>query len=229
MNRVKYPRTYHAPWSEGKTSDDKVLKNCSSFVGKEVVVTEKLDGEGTTIYPDSYVHARSTDSDHHPSRSVIKQLAANTSWQIPEGHRVCGENLYAYHSIFYVDLPSYFLAFGVYEGDRCLSWDDTEKLCLECGFSLVPVLYRGVWDEKRIRNLWQGKGDFPTFETEVFDPKFPDDFKPVAAEGYVIRLTESFLYEDFGSCCAKYVRENHVRTDSNWKERKIVQNLLRKD
>ena len=54
--RVKYPRTYHLPWSEGRTDDDKVLSDDSQFIGKYVVVTEKMDGENTTIYSDGYLH-----------------------------------------------------------------------------------------------------------------------------------------------------------------------------
>lgn len=42
---MKYPRTPHLPWSEGMTSDDKMLKTTNIFVGNRVIVTEKLDGD----------------------------------------------------------------------------------------------------------------------------------------------------------------------------------------
>ena len=42
---VKYQRTYHCPWSQGITDDDRVHKNMSRFEGKRVIVTEKMDGE----------------------------------------------------------------------------------------------------------------------------------------------------------------------------------------
>ena len=41
----KYPRTYHAPWSLGCTSDDKKHTSMEQFKNKRVIVTEKLDGE----------------------------------------------------------------------------------------------------------------------------------------------------------------------------------------
>ena len=44
-NRVKYPRTYHAPWSEGITDDDRMHKDMSVFVGRRVIVSTKMDGE----------------------------------------------------------------------------------------------------------------------------------------------------------------------------------------
>jgi len=41
----KYPRTRHAPWSRTIGDDDKVHTSMEQFHGKEVVVTEKMDGE----------------------------------------------------------------------------------------------------------------------------------------------------------------------------------------
>ncbi len=42
---VKYPRTWHLPWSPGKSKDDRVLTTPEVFAGQEVVVTVKMDGE----------------------------------------------------------------------------------------------------------------------------------------------------------------------------------------
>ena len=85
-------------------------------MGREVVVTEKLDGENTTMYTD-YIHARSLDSHHHPSRDWVKQLHGEIGYKIPVGWRVCGENMYARHSIVYYDLTTYFYGFSI--------WDET--------------------------------------------------------------------------------------------------------
>ena len=43
---TKYPRTYHLPWSPGTTSDDRKLSGdwFENYKGKEIVITEKLDG-----------------------------------------------------------------------------------------------------------------------------------------------------------------------------------------
>ena len=125
---VKYPRTYHLPWSPGATDDDRVLTDEeleANFVGRMVVVTEKMDGENTTMYND-YIHARSLDSASHPSREWVKNLHAQIQWQIPDGWRICGENLYASHTLHYAGLPSYFIVFSVWdENNICQSWDDT--------------------------------------------------------------------------------------------------------
>ena len=79
---IKYPRTYHLPWSQGKASDDKVLDNVSYFHGKRVIVTRKMDGENTSIYGDG-LHARSIDGRNHPSRDWVKNFWSTIAGDIP--------------------------------------------------------------------------------------------------------------------------------------------------
>lgn len=230
MDRTKYPRTFNLPWSQSNSSDDVWWKDTHVLDGVEVVITEKLDGECTTIYPDSFTHARSVDSKHHESRSLLKNFAAQICHMIPNGYRLCGENVYAFHSILYTELPDYFLPFGLYDDkDMCSSWDDLTFLCEALGLKTVPVIYRGLWDEKSVRNLWQGKGAYPTFEAKKSDPKFPDDFQPCSAEGYVVRPAAAFHYDEFSKWCAKFVRENHVKTSEHWLTQAIIPNRLATD
>ncbi len=50
---------------------------------KTVIATLKLDGENTTMYSD-HIHARSLDSAHHPSRTMIKQIHGAIKHLIPK-------------------------------------------------------------------------------------------------------------------------------------------------
>jgi len=204
--RQKYPRTLHLPWSPGATSDDKRLCSLDHFEGKEVVVTEKMDGENTTLYRDG-LHARSLDSRHHPSRDWVKGFQAGLAWALPSGMRVCGENLFARHSIPYDALDSFFLGFSVWRENTCLSWDDTMDWFEKLGISPVPVLDRGIFDSKRLQKLHSGES--PT------------------SEGYVVRLATAFELEDFAQSVAKFVRENHVQTDQHWAHSMIIPNALK--
>lgn len=220
MQRVKYPRTMNLPWSQSDSSDDVWWENCAPFEGKQVVITDKLDGECTTVYPDGWVHARSLDTGPHPSRSWMKAFASEWAYNIPANHRVCGENLYAYHSIFYTGLPTYFFVFGIYDGqNNCLAWREIVELCELLGIQTVPVLHQGLWDAK-FHESWQGRGTFPTFVS----PAGPS----TEAEGYVVRLSEGFSYTDFARSCAKWVRAHHVQTDQNWLTKPVTPNVLRK-
>jgi len=203
---IKYPRTYHLPESPGASKDDRVLETSSHFRGKRVVVTEKRDGENTTIYQD-YIHARSLDTDSHPSRSWVKNYAAKIGWTIPEGWRVCGENLWAKHSILYQNLSNYFEGFSVWdEKNYCLSWDDTLEWFELLDIKPVPILYDGPW--------------FDTLVAELS----PNDTSQ--QEGFVIRVADSFHYSQFRFCVAKWVRAGHVATTHHWRAQPLVQNFL---
>jgi hypothetical protein len=195
---VKYPRTWHLPWSPGATDDDRVLKDTANFRGRTVVVTEKMDGENTTMYSD-YIHARSVDGRSHPSRDWVKNFHGQIAYNIPDGWRICGENLFAKHSIGYDKLPSFFMGFSVWN-DRnvCLSWDETLEYMELMGIKPVPVLYRGLYNGDEIRALYDEKKDWEK------------------REGYVIRLADSFPYSSFDQSVAKYVRSEHVRTTKHW-------------
>lgn len=212
QTRYKYPRTPHLPWSPGRGSDDKVLADTSCFEGKRVIITEKMDGENTTLYNDG-LHARSIDSKHHPSRSWIKSFWASNVQDIlhPEV-RICGENMFAKHSIKYHALDSYFLGFSVWKNSHCMSWDTTLMVFELYNIKPVPVLYDGLWDENY---RWLG---YRTCGT--------DDDKPRLSEGYVVRIADGFELEDFGKSVCKYVRTNHVQTDQHWMQKEVEVNGL---
>ncbi|WP_055688671.1 RNA ligase family protein [Streptomyces prasinus] len=203
--RVHYPRTPHLPWSPGAASDDVRAGDLSGLRGHEVVVTEKLDGENTTLYADG-LHARSLDSAHHPSRAWVKSLQGRIGAEIPHGWRVCGENLFARHSLAYGDLESWFYGFSVWDGgDRCLDWDRTVRFLRRLGVPVPRVLWRGVFDERALRAL---------------------RLDTVRQEGYVVRTVEGFGRREFGRRVAKWVRERHVRTDTHWMHAAVVENVL---
>jgi len=212
MSRVKYPRTFHLPWSPGVGADDRMVDDPDKmFDGVEVVVTEKMDGECTTMYRD-YLHARSVDGVSHSSRDRVRSLHGAIAHDIPEGWRLCGENLYAVHSISYGGLPSHFLLFSIWDGqNRCVSWDETMLWAELLGLHVVPVLYQGLWDRSAVRLL-----------DDVSESQFGGE-----REGYVVRRADRFHYKAFRRSVAKYVRRGHVTTNDHWLHKEVVVNKLR--
>ena len=209
MAYVKYPRTLHLPWSPGATDKDEKIIDVSNFEGKEVVVTVKYDGENFTLYHEG-CHARSLDSRSHPYRDWIKKLQSNKAYKIPENIRICGEHLYARHTLAYENLKDYFLVFNIFNQDYCFAWDIVEVYVDLFGLSLVDVLYKGPWDEELIKNLYKTKHD--------------DD----PCEGYVIRITDYFLYKDFNKCVAKCVKKHIIEEDDHWFYKSLIKNKLRR-
>ena len=208
--RYKYPRTPHLSFSPGIGADDIKLDSNQIFANCQVVVTEKLDGENTSLYPD-YIHARSLNSRHHPSRAWIKALQATIANDIPLGWRICGENLYARHSIAYENLRSYFYLFAIWDRDNyCLSWSETQEWAEILNLELPPVIYQGLWNEAKIRAIGE-------------------NLDSQKCEGYVVRNVEQFHYDDFAKNVAKWVRSNHVQTDEHWMYREVIPNQLAKE
>ena len=141
---------------------------------------------------------------------MVKSVWGQIAHDIPEGWRVCGENLYATHSIHYENLTSFLYIFSIWnERNECLSWDDTEEWSALLGLTTVPVLYRGVYDEQKIRGL--------------YDP----NRQPDPMEGYVVRLASSFPFVDFRRSVMKYVRKSHLNTDKHWPHSRKVPNKLK--
>lgn len=206
----KYPRTFHFPWSEKATDDDKILSSLETFIGKEIVQTVKLDGENTSMYTDK-IHARSIDGKFHPSQSWIRGFWATIAHEIPTGWRICGENVYAKHTIPYEGLETYFYVYSIWnEKNIALSWDETEEYATLLGLKMIPVLYRGVFNESVIKN------------------NYVDTFNGNPMEGYVVRLASSFHYNEFSKSVAKFVSKNFVIADNeHWSQGKVIPNRLK--
>lgn len=194
--------------SMGYTDDDIHLAGYQSFIGREVVISEKMDGESFSFYSDGYFHARSIDSRYHPSRSYAINALSQINGMIPEGLRICGENLYAQHSIKYTDLPDYLQIFGIWEDEDCWDWQSVEMFCADFVLSTVPVLYCGEFSEKKLGEIIKSL-----------------DFSK--QEGIVMRVADSFDLKDFDTSVCKFVRPNHVTTDQHWMHKKIEKNGLR--
>lgn len=203
----KYGRTYHLPWSLGVSDDDKVMKDLSTLEGAEVVITEKLDGENTTIHCQG-THARSTDSKFHPSRSWMRAYAAQISGNLGENERIVGEYLYARHSIQYDELDTYFYGFAWIVDGVFQDWDLTVARFEELGIQTVPVLYRGVFDVKTAQDIAKNL-----------------DFN--RQEGYVVRTVQEYSELQMPLHMGKFVRRNHVQTNQHWMFAEIVKNKLK--
>lgn len=209
-NYVKYPRTFHVPWSPGMTKDDRAMPSDGPFLGQEVVATLKMDGENTTMYRD-YMHARSLAYEAHPSRNWVKVIHSRIAHEIPEGWRICGENLAAVHSIEYNDLPGYFMIFSIWNDKNiCLSWDETVEWAKLLDLPTVHDFYRGPYGKNTGFNI-----------NEAFGNNYASTH-----EGYVIRLAGSFSYSEFRKSVGKYVRKNHVQTHGHWMRQIMKPNKL---
>lgn len=205
----KYGRTYHLPMSPGATSDDKIMLTIDSLSSDDIVITEKMDGENTTIHRTGS-HARSPDSRYHPSRDWLKAFAAGVSPQLGDEERIVGENLYARHSVGYDALPSFFLGFAWIVGTEVQPWDMTLLRFEELGITPVPLLYRGPFRPRLLEEL-------------------AASLDLTCQEGFVVRISAAFEEKEMPRVMGKYVRAGHVQTKQHWMTAELVPNRLRRD
>ena len=208
---MKYPRTYHVPFSPGATKDDKKLKDgwFEYYRGKEIVVTEKLDGENSCLCQKG-VFARSHGAETRSPWSINlwgdDGLYCKVKGLIDDDLLIFGENLYGEHSIHYEKLRDYFHVFACYNEttDKWWSWDDVKFVSKVLGVPHVPTLWRGIAEsEDQIRELIIQTMNMPSAYGNT-------------KEGVVMRLANEFDGEDFPNYVCKYVRANHVQTDEHW-------------
>jgi hypothetical protein len=200
--RFKYPRTFHLPYSLKKGPDDKALSSDDIFTGKQVIVTEKMDGENTTIYND-YLHARSIDSEWDESKRWLDRLRAIITHDIPPGWRLCGENLFYKHTIPYTHLETLFYIYSIWdENNNCLSWKQTLEWCNLLRVKPIPVIYDGIYSQQAIIQA------FNEYSTSAHDP----------VEGFVVRRADGFSYKEFSGSVAKFVSNRfQINTTKHWK------------
>lgn len=220
MDDLKYPRTYHLPTSPGLQSDDRRIPGLAPFQDKRVIITEKMDGECTTLTP-TRTYARSPDSGYHPSRDWLRAYHARRAANIPDDWRISGEYLYARHSLGYTRaagnaLGSFFCGFGVWdERNALLDWDTTLEIFAMLEIEPVPVLYDGTFGDDVIARV------AATIDTS-------------RQEGFVLRLAARMAYPNgsgsagrFFEGIAKWVRPGHVTAERHWMAGPIVPNELR--
>lgn len=218
MNSPKYNRTFHFPWSQGCTSDDKRADDISSLLNIPIVITEKMDGSNTSLEANGCYARSHAGAPTHTSFDGLKALHAQVKFKIPEGIQLFGEWCFALHSIEYNQLPSYFMMFNVRHLNsteaKWASWEEVEMWAEEILVPTVPVLFKGtVKSEKEMQSL---------IESFMIQPSNCGGNR----EGVVARVASEFSDKDFDTCVLKCVRANHVQTSEHWLTQEIVKNKL---
>lgn len=201
----KYPRTYHLPYSPGTTNDDRISDGVNSLIGKEIIITEKLDGSNTGMV-DEGVYGRShAVFTKNPWDQEVRQLhKLSVEDELGDGVFLFGENMEGIHSIEYTNLTSYFYIFGIRDNDIWIPWEKIEEYSYLLDIPTVPVLFKGVVNTTK--ELQQIVEDLVSKPSELGGQR----------EGIVVRTAGMFHNDDFADNVMKWVRKGHVSTDVHW-------------
>jgi hypothetical protein len=214
MDSRKYGRTFHYPFSPGTTSDDRINHEYWPDMNsiEQIVHTEKLDRENTCL--NQYgVFARSHAAPtRHPWANYLKER-----WHLIKNElgdlEIFGENIYAIHSIKYLEIEQHFYVFAVRHLDQWLAWEEVKFYAALLDFPTVPELKIQKPNdqhflEKTVLNFVNQPSIFQSLDIHTDEA--------CTMEGIVSRNADEYLVGNLKKNVFKYVRKNHVKTDAHW-------------
>ena len=219
---IKFTRTKHLINFGSATRDDLLCTKDEQapFLKYMVYIEEKVDGAnlGISITKEYKIQVQNrshyVDSSYHAQFKLLDKWIAQHSSDIisilePETEILYGEWLYMKHSINYVSLPSYFLAFDIFntKNGRFLSRDKVSQRLKGTNIVQVPLI-----EYSKINSLVE-------FEALM---KLKSSFYDGFVEGVYIRICDM----DHTTHRAKIVRHDFISGDKFWNKNKIVINSL---
>ena len=252
-NIQKYPRTPHIEGSRLQAGDDGLnrIPFCE-IAGEQIVVEEKCDGAncaisfdggGTLLLQSRGHYLTGGFSERH--YALFKQWAnvhRNAFFHVLGTRYIMyGEWLFAKHTVYYNDLPHYFIEFDVLNRETGLFLDTEKRRIL---LSVLPVLSAPVLAQGVFASLPQLKGLIGPSryirqphleslrnycsETGLDTEKYcaETDSSPLM-EGLYIKVEKNGAVNQR----MKFVRESYLQgiaeDDTAWQQRTIIPNRLR--
>jgi len=219
----RFPHTPHLAWlSDTPLRQDKLLSmtEIESLLAGEVVIEEKLDGANLGFSTDQNGRLCIQNRGQYLSRPFTGQFKKLESWLAPraedlasiagDGLIIFGEWCAARHSIFYNELPDWFLLFDVYDKQAGKFWSTMRRneLAQLLDLSIVPALHKGKISLDELLSRFLNKRS---------------QFSAGYLEGIVVRReTDDWLTQR-----AKIVRPDFTQNiNQHWSKQKIKWNHL---
>eukprot|EP00794_Sanderia_malayensis_P014062 gene14061-15528_t len=231
----KFPRTMHVLDAGGSnvSRDDLVMSKNEAKIfikGKTITVEEKIDGANIGISLSDNYQIVVQNRSHYVSSSTHRQFGPLDKWIsdhsdelykiLDNGTQILfGEWLYAKHSILYTNLPSYFIAFDIYNSDKkkFLSSSRRDKILQRSGIATVPLI-----DEKQFKNVEELLSLLQT----------PSKFYDGPVEGIYLRINDDKQKQNdvadqgFLLNRAKIVRPGFIQNiEAQWTRQKFTKNI----
>eukprot|EP01125_Pyxidicula_operculata_P017108 TRINITY_DN5959_c0_g1_i1.p3 TRINITY_DN5959_c0_g1~~TRINITY_DN5959_c0_g1_i1.p3 ORF type:complete len:246 (-),score=23.15 TRINITY_DN5959_c0_g1_i1:1224-1961(-) len=221
----KFPRTRHIldAGGSGVSRDDLVMDKAeiAKFTNADLIVEEKVDGSNLGI---------SVDKDFniiYQNRSKIITSASHTQWkgldnwlkQTPGIWDILtspdiilfGEWCYFVHSIYYDQLPAYFIAFDIYikSEKKFLSRSELERIIEPTGVPIIRKISQGRFNEKELLAFLETNSEYRS------DGK---------VEGVYLRVDDERYNLDRG----KIVRPDFIQgIEDHWMTMELKKNQLK--
>lgn len=179
-----YPRVGHLVPGRG-TRDDVALDAAAvqAFLGREVVVEEKLDGANVSLWLEdgvvacglrSGVDAMDRAGQLGPLRAWVAQHDEALRRALAEDRAIYAEWLLLSHSVGYDRLPSYLVVLDLWRAEGFATPQQRNEVCAAAGLPVPPEVWRGV----------------PGSVAAVEKLLGPSSFGPGPMEGLVVRTVD---------------------------------------
>ena len=250
----KYPRTHHVEGSGVQPGDeDLAVLPFFSLAGQPLVIEEKMDGANSAISFGSDGHLRLQSRGHyltggprevhfHLLKAWAQRFAAELWDLLGSRYIMYGEWLYAKHTVFYTDLPHYFMEFDILDTADGSFLDTPRRQSLLAAAPFVasvrvlrtgpiatPAELRDLIGPSdsiaadhldRLRAACRERGVNPDHVLRETDPA-------TTMEGLYIKVEEGGVVRER----YKFVRSSFLQTvmdaQSHWLDRPIIPNQLR--
>jgi hypothetical protein len=255
MERLyKYPRTRHIDGS-GLQTDDEDLDRVpfGDLAGRILVVEEKMDGANSAVsFADDGRLLLQSRGHYLLGGEREKHFALMKAWAnrhraalqdvLQDRYVMYGEWLYAKHTVFYTELPHYFLEFDIYDkiAEVFLSTARRQEMLERAPFvAAVKVLHAGTVSDLPMLARMIGPSHFIAPDhlhrldmlcrERQLDPLQVrrETDNTTLMEGLYIKVEEDGIVQER----YKYVRPDFLQTviasDSHWLDRPIIPNQLR--
>ena len=252
----KYPRTYHLDGSGIQRGDEDLsVIPISDLIGRYVVVEEKMDGANSALsFSDDgrlllqsrghYLVGGPREKQFHLFKTWANRYTNELYETLNTRYILYGEWLYAKHTVFYTDLPHYFMEFDILDKETGTFLSTARRKILLAAMPFVvsvKVLYAGAISSpqqlvallgpshfiseqhlERLRTHCQEKGLDAAQVLRETDSSH-------LMEGLYIKIEEQGIVQER----YKYVRKSFLQTvfdsETHWLDRPLLSNCLKAD
>lgn len=257
MNDIfKYPRTQHIEGSGIQRGDEDLdVVSLREFAGRHLIVEEKMDGANSAISfsKDGRLQLQSrghylTGGERERQFHLLKTWAHRYTLELREAladrYVMYGEWLYAKHTVFYTDLPHYFMEFDILDkaSGEFLSTERRRQFLRRLPFVVpVKVLHEGAVHSMQTLKSLIGPSHFIRQDqkqrlAELCAERGLDLTRVLKetdtsglTEGLYIKVEEEGVVKER----YKYVRGGFLQavfdSESHWMDRPILPNCLAPD
>ncbi|HEY4383262.1 MAG TPA: RNA ligase family protein [Ktedonobacteraceae bacterium] len=249
----KYPRTQHIAGSGIQRGDEDLqVASPGMLQGRHLVIEEKMDGANCAIsFSDTgrlllqsrghYLNGGPREKQFHLFKTWAARYTQELWEALADRYILYGEWLYAKHTVFYTDLPHYFMEFDILDTQNAtfLSTSHRRRMLQQLPFICsVKVLYEGqiksVQDITRLIGHSAFINHDPATRLQILCQERQLNSSQILKEtdtsglmeGLYIKVEEEGVVKER----YKYVRagflQSIIDSESHWLERPILPNCL---